>query len=76
MFKLIFFLVGLGLAILFAALNLGNTSDISLLFAKLTEVPIFLSVSISFLLGAIFTLPFAFSISLGAKKQKTQNQKE
>ena len=41
MFKLVFFLVGLGIALIISALNLGNMSDISLGFVKFTDVPVF-----------------------------------
>ncbi len=76
MFKLIFFLVGLAAAIVFSALNIGNTSDVSFGFTVLHEIPVFLSISISFLAGAVFTLPFAFFVSLNNKrKKKEQNQK-
>ena len=75
MFKLIFFLVGLGLAIILSALNIGNVTDISFGFAELKNVPVFLSISIAFLAGAVFTLPFAFSVSFAnKKKRKTKNK--
>ena len=70
MFKLIFFLAGLALTIIFSALNLGNTGDISLGFALFKEVPVFLSTATAFLAGAVFTLPFAFYVSFGNRRKK------
>ena len=75
MFKLIFFLVGLALAILFSAFNIGNETDISFGFTVFENVPVFLSISISFLAGAVFTLPFAFAVSVSNKKKKKQKEK-
>ena len=75
MFKLIFFLIGLAVAILFSAFNIGNTSDISFGFAILKNVPIFLSIAISFFAGAVFTLPFAFYVSIGNRKKAKNKTK-
>ena len=69
MFKLIFFLIGLGLAIVFSALNIGNTTDISFGFKILEDIPVFLSIFTAFLAGAVFTLPFAFYVSRGNRKE-------
>ena len=78
MFKLIFFLIGLGVALIFAGVNATNTSDISFGFAVIRDVPVFLSTMTAFLAGAVFTLPFAFYISLNkkrtAKKKKSRNE--
>ena len=70
MFKLVFFLIGLAVAIIFSALNIGNTSDISFGFKTLNDIPVFLSLAIAFFAGAIFTLPFAFYVSIGKRKAK------
>ena len=68
MFKLIFFLIGLAIAIVFSALNIGNTTDISFGFRVLEDIPVFLSIFSAFLAGAVFTMPFAFHVSRGNKK--------
>ncbi|HAK47097.1 MAG TPA: hypothetical protein DCO79_14415 [Spirochaeta sp.] len=73
MFKLIFFLIGLAAAITFSAFNIGNTADISFGFKVLEDIPIFLSIAISFLAGAIFTLPFAFYVSIGKRRSKKKD---
>lgn len=56
--RMITFVIFICLYALFAALNLTHVTDISFGFKKFTNVPIFLSVTISFALGAIFMLPF------------------
>ena len=76
MFKLIFFLIGLAIAILLSAFNIGNTSTISFGFATLLDIPVFLSIAIAFFAGAVFTLPFAFSVSIGNKRAKKSKNKE
>lgn len=75
MFKLIFFLIGLAVAILLSAFNIGNTSSISFGFATIDDIPIFLSIAIAFFAGAVFTLPFAFFVSVGNKKAKNNKSK-
>ncbi len=76
MFKLVFFLVGLGIALIISALNLGNMSDISLGFVKFTDVPVFLSIFTAFLAGAVFTLPFAFHVSMKHRKEVSKKKKK
>jgi len=76
MFKLIFFLVGLAVAIVFSALNIGNAADISFGFKILKDAPVFLVILTSFLAGSVFTLPFAFFVSLNKKKVKKQKAKD
>ena len=76
MFKLIFFLVGLALTIIFSALNIGNTSDISFGFKVIEDVPVFIGTLTAFLAGAVFTLPFAFYVSLGGGKNKKKKEKQ
>ena len=70
MFKLVFFLIGLAVAILLSAFNIGNTCDVSFGFARLIDTPVFLIMAVAFFAGAVFTLPFAFSVSLGNKRAK------
>ncbi|MDC7227190.1 MAG: hypothetical protein PQJ61_10555 [Spirochaetales bacterium] len=74
MFKLIFFLIGLGVAIVFSAFNIGNVSDVSFGFRILKDIPVFLIAAISFLAGAVFTMPFAFYVSAG-KRRAQKNKK-
>ena len=75
MFKLIFFLAGLVITVLFSAFNLGNTVDISFGFVIIKDIPVFLITLIAFLAGSVFTLPFAFYASLGKNKKKKETEK-
>ncbi len=56
--KLILILIIFGLFIAFTGFNLENASVISFGFVVLDRVPIFLSLSVAFLAGAFFTIPF------------------
>jgi uncharacterized integral membrane protein len=56
--RLIITLILLTLFVAFAGFNLDNTSVVSFGFAEIEMVPIFISLSIAFLLGAFFTLFF------------------
>jgi len=67
--KLILFLVLLTIFVVFAGLNINNVADISVGFATVKDVPIFLSVFIAFLAGAFFMLPFAFRKKRKLKKK-------
>ncbi len=44
----------------FAALNMKNVSDISIGFKVFTEVPVFITITISFMVGALIFFPIAF----------------
>jgi len=58
--RMISFVIFICFYALFAALNLTNATDINFGFKKFSNVPVFLSVTISFALGAVFMLPFVF----------------
>jgi uncharacterized integral membrane protein len=57
--RLISFLLSLIIITVFIAFNLDNVSDISFGFTVLTEVPIFVSLLVAFLAGALVMLPAA-----------------
>ena len=70
-FKLIIFLVILGIVVFFIGFNLDNVSDISYGFndrSKVEDVPIFISLFIAFGIGIIVMIPFTFF--RGKKKKK------
>ncbi len=67
-FRMILFIIFICFYALFAALNLSNATDINFGFTSFSHVPIFLSVTVAFSLGAIFMLPFMF----GRKKEKKE----
>ena len=72
--KFLGFLVVLGLFVIFAGINIENTSDISFGFVVINDVPIFLSLSLAFILGAILMLPFSLNkyFKKGRKKPKQE----
>jgi len=63
--KLLLFLVGMILLIAFAWVNYDNVSDISFGFYNFNEIPVFISLFVSFIAGSLFSIPFAF---FGRKK--------
>jgi len=67
-FRMILFVIFICFYALFAALNLSNATDINFGFTSFSHVPIFLSVTVAFALGAIFMLPFMF----GRKKERKE----
>lgn len=70
--KLVLFLILMTIFVVFAGFNVRNVSDISVGFATIKDVPIFLSLFIAFLAGAFFSLPFA----LGKRKAKEKKMKK
>jgi hypothetical protein len=54
--------------------NLDNKCDISIIFKKIPDVPVYLIAFFSFILGMISTLPFIFSYQL-RKKRKAEEEK-
>ena len=67
--RLIGFVLLLALIVAFVGLNLGNSSAISFGFATLENVPIFLSLAIAFILGALAAVPITIA-SLRRRKQR------
>jgi uncharacterized integral membrane protein len=72
--KMIGFIVLLVLFAAFATLNISNRADISLGFYVFKEVPIFLSLLVAFLAGAVAMIPFTFGPSLRKLKVKKEKQ--
>ena len=67
---MIFFLLVLAIVVFFAGFNITNVSDISFGFYTIVDVPIFISLFIAFLAGAVVMLPFV------AKKKKMKSGKK
>ena len=63
MIRLIIFIFIFVIFLGFIVLNLQNTSDLSFGFIILENIPVFLSVLCSFMLGMLFSIPLAFSLS-------------
>lgn len=73
--KMIGFLLVLVLVAFFASLNMNHRADISLGFYIFKDVPIFLSLLIAFLAGAVLIIPFTIGASL-RKKSKLKEKAE
>jgi uncharacterized integral membrane protein len=58
--KLIAFLVVIGIILAFVGFNAANTSDVSFGFYRFEDVPIFISLFAAFFIGVLVTLPFTF----------------
>ena len=71
--KLVFYLVLLGLVLAFVWLNIGNTTDISFGFTSIEDVPIFMSLFVSFFIGVAVALPIAVRAS--SRKTRVQSEK-
>jgi len=60
--RLIVFIIIFAVFLTFITLNLENKCDIRFGFTTLHEVPVFLTVFISFIVGFVFALPLVFGI--------------
>ena len=72
--RLIQVIIFFAVILLFIVFNLDNKCDISIIFKKIPDVPVFLITFFSFILGMISTLPFIFSYHL-RKKRKAEDEK-
>lgn len=71
-FRLIGTIILLIIVTVFAGFNMNNKSDINFVFYNLKEIPVFMTVIISFIIGVVVMIPF--SLGLGKKKPKNKNQ--
>jgi uncharacterized integral membrane protein len=60
--RLIVFIIIFAVFLTFITLNLENKCDIRFGFTTLNDVPVFLTVFISFIVGFVFALPLVFGI--------------
>ena len=58
---------------IFATLNIKNVSDISIGFKTFSEVPVFVTITVSFLMGVLIFAPIAFFA--GKNYEKLSEQK-
>ena len=72
-FKIIIIVLIITIEAVFAGLNMNNVSDISFGFTTLKDVPVFLSILISFVAGALIILPF--TLISKKKKNNTDDKK-
>lgn len=74
--KLIFYLVVVGLILVFVGVNLGNTTDISLGFVVYEEVPVFMALFVAFFLGVAVSIPIAVQSSSRKTKARSERKRE
>ena len=67
--RLIGFILTLTIVTVFIGFNLGNACDVSFGFARISQVPVYLTVFASFAAGMIAVLPYAFMRSSRKKKE-------
>ena len=72
MARLISIIVILTVFLVFIVLNMKNISDISFGFKTFQDIPVFISVLFSFVLGMLFALPFGFSLSRKLRKKSKE----
>lgn len=58
--RLILFAVFIVLLVVFVGVNLENACTVSLIFVTYPDVPVYISILISFALGMIIMIPFTF----------------
>ena len=68
MARLIVFIVIFAVFLGFIVLNLNHKCDISFGFKTFEEVPIFISIFVSFVIGMLVAIPMVFSFRHGRKK--------
>jgi uncharacterized integral membrane protein len=73
LWRFIVFIIIFTVLLLFIIFNLGNTSDISFGFKVLKDIPVFLTVFSSFMVGLLFAFPLTFGFR-SRKKEKTDGK--
>lgn len=58
----------------FVGFNLDNKCNVNMLVHTFQNVPVFITIIISFVVGVLFTMPFAFSYKSQKKKEEKNNQ--
>jgi len=71
--RLIVFIVVLGIFLAFIGFNLENRCDVSFGFTEFSNVPVFFTVFTSFVLGLFCTLPFIFT---AGRRHRLKEEKE
>ncbi|MCL2761954.1 MAG: hypothetical protein FWD36_01945 [Treponema sp.] len=72
--RLIQFIILFAIFLVFIICNLGNKCNIHFIFFQREDVPVFLTVFVSFMIGILCTIPFIFS-SKSRKKIKNIPEK-
>ena len=76
MVRLVMFIIIFIIFLGFIVLNLHHTSDLSFGFITLKDVPVFVSVLCSFMLGMLFSIPMAFALAWKRRAAAKQKKEE
>ena len=76
MVRLVVFILIFVIFLGFIVLNLHHTSDLSFGFITLKDVPVFVSVLCSFMLGMLFSIPMAFALIWKRRTAAKQKKEE
>lgn len=76
LFKLLGFFIPVALILCLAGFNIDNRSNISFVFIEFNNVPVFITIIVSFCVGMLFSFPLTFylfvtKVAKNAKKKKT-----
>ena len=71
--RLIIFIVVCAIFVAFITFNLENKCDISFGIASFSEVPVFVTIFVSFVLGLLCALPLSLHIRKKPQKEKKTN---
>ena len=76
--RLITTIIALVALAFFVGFNLDNKCDVNVIFYTFKQTPVFFTIIISFVIGIIFTLPFAFihKSTVKNKEKKLSKTKE
>lgn len=72
--RLISWILSFIVILFFTGFNLDNKVNISLIFVKFEQVPVFIIVFVSFILGLLFAVPLSIRSRIRSKKQPKQKE--
>lgn len=72
--RLLFYLILLGLVLAFVGFNLGHTTDISLGVTTFEDVPVFMSLFVAFFLGVAVAIPIVMQSSSRKTRERTEKR--
>ena len=72
--RLIIFIVISAIFLVFISFNLENRCDINFGFTKLSEVPVFITIFTSFILGLLCALPLMLHIKMRSEALKKEKK--
>lgn len=74
--KLVCLILPIALTLFLVCANLHNSSDVSFWFYTFKDVPVFLTMFVSFFAGVAFALPFSFFVRIFKRKPRAKVKSE